>query len=204
MPAAEALLFDLGGVIVELDWDRAFAHWARCAAVPVAPIRERFSFDEPYQRHERGEIDARTYYSSLRRSLGIDIPDDDFESGWNAIFAREISATTQLVKALRGRVPLYLFSNTNAAHHRAWATRFATALEPFDRVFISSAIGLRKPSRAAFAHVAREMGMPLGKILFLDDTLENVVGARAAGMQAAHVRTPGEVRAAVQPWLARP
>jgi len=41
----EALLFDLGGVIVELDWERVFSHWAHCAGKPLANIREGFSFD---------------------------------------------------------------------------------------------------------------------------------------------------------------
>jgi putative hydrolase of the HAD superfamily len=197
----EALLFDLGGVIVELDWERVFSHWARCAGKPAATIRERFSFDVPYQRHERGEIDAAAYYESLRRSLQLDIPDDELDLGWKAVFVREIPETVALIRSLRGRIPMYLFSNSNPSHRAAWATRFADAIELFDRVFVSSEIGRRKPSREAFEHVAQEIGVAPGSILFFDDTMENIEGARAAGMQAVHVRSPQDVRDALRPWL---
>ena len=196
-----ALLFDLGGVLVELDWERVFAHWARCAGKPVEPIRAAFSFDVPYQRHERGEIDAAAYYASLRRSLQLDIPDAQFDAGWKAVFVREIPETVEMVRALHGRIPMYLFSNTNPAHYEAWSTRFAAALEPFEKVFASSAIGRRKPSRESFEHVAGEIGEPTSTILFLDDTAENIEGARAAGMQAVLVRSPQDVRDALRPWL---
>jgi putative hydrolase of the HAD superfamily len=197
----EALLVDLGGVIIELDWDRVFAHWARCAGQPVEPIRARFSFDDPYQRHERGEIDARAYYQSLRTSLGLAITDDDFDIGWKALFTGEISETVDLLHRLEARIPMYLFSNTNAAHQAAWATRFAGALTPFTATFVSSEIGLRKPTPESFLHVADAIGLPPGRILFLDDTLENIEGAGAVGMPAVHVRTPQDVRRALQPWL---
>lgn len=191
----------MGGVVIELDWERVFSHWARCAGKPIAPIREGFSFDVPYQRHERGEIDAAAYYDSLRRSLQLDITDMQFDFGWKAVFVGEVRETVEAIKAVRGRIPMYLFSNSNAAHKEAWSTGFADALAPFDKVFVSSEIGRRKPSRESFEHVAREIGVPLASILFFDDTLENIEGARAAGMPAVHVRSPQDVRDALRPWL---
>jgi glucose-1-phosphatase len=197
-----ALLFDLGGVLVELDWSRVFEHWARHGGSEADALRGRFAFDEPYQRHERGEISAAQYYEALRRSLALgDLADEEIERGWNALFVRVIPETLEMVKSLQGRIPLYLFSNTNAVHHAAWSSRFAQALEPFDRMFISSTMGLRKPSRESFEHVARAIGVPVGSILFLDDTLENIEGAKAAGMPAVLVRSPDDVREAVRPWL---
>lgn len=204
MNGIRALLFDLGGVIVDIDWDRAFAHWARHGEADAAVLRSRFTFDEPYERHERGEIDARAYYESLRLTLGVDVPHEVFDAGWKAIFPGLVAPTVALLRELEGRVPLYLFSNTNRAHQEEWSTRFADAMAPFDRVFTSCDIGARKPEREAFEHVAREIGLPLEAILFFDDTESNVLGARAAGMPAVHVRAPEDVRRAVEPWLLRP
>ena len=201
MMPADALLFDLGGVLLGLDWDRAFGHWARHAATDAAALRSRYAFDAAYERHERGEIGEAEYYASLRRSLGIDIPDDEFRAGWGAIFTGEVAETTARLDRLHGLVPLYLFSNTNAAHHRVWGAMMQRTLARFDRVFVSSELGLRKPDRAAFDRIAREIGVPHPRILFFDDTPSNVEGARAAGLQAVHVRTPDDVREAVRPWL---
>jgi putative hydrolase of the HAD superfamily len=196
-----ALLFDLGNVLAELDWDRMFRHWATHAGADPAELRRRFRFDAPYERHERGEIDAAAYYQSLRDSLGIDVSHEVIDFGWKDIFAREIPETVALVRALHGRIPLYAFSNTNPSHFEAWHGRFAEALRPFDRIFTSCGIGARKPERAAFEHVAREIGVPLAQVLFLDDTEENIRGAQAIGMPAVLVKSPADVRRAVAPWL---
>ncbi|HZZ95302.1 MAG TPA: HAD family phosphatase [Usitatibacter sp.] len=199
-----ALLFDLGGVIIDIDWDRAFSHWAAHADADAKALRSRFALDAHYERHERGEIGAAEYYESLRSSLGIDVPHEVFDAGWKSIFPGAVVPTVALLRELRGRIPLYLFSNTNLAHQEAWSHQFADALAPFDRLFTSCGIGARKPERAAFEHVAREIGLPLEAILFFDDIEENVRGARAAGMQAVLVRGPDDVRRAVQPWLPAP
>ena len=198
---ADALLFDLGGVVMGLDWTRAFQRWGRASHVPPEALAALYAFDEPYERHERGEIDAAAYFASLRESLRIDIPDDEFRAGWGAIFTEPIHETVALLERLRERVPLYAFSNTNAAHHAVWSRKFEAALRNFRTVFVSSQMGLRKPERASFDHIAREIGVPNARILFFDDTLVNVEGARAAGLQAVHVRGPDDVEKAVRPWL---
>lgn len=197
----EALLFDLGGVLVELDWNAVFESWAGCSGADPRALRERFTFDADYERHERGELDAPGYFASLRRSLGIDLSDADFHSGWGRIFAGEIVPTAALVARVGGRMPLYLFSNTNPAHYATWSREYAELLRSFRGVFVSSGLGVRKPDPAAFERVAREIGVAPSRILFFDDTEANVAGARAAGLQAVHVRSPEDVAEALAPWL---
>ena len=200
MPA-DALLFDLGGVIMGLDWDRAFQRWGRASHVPPEALATLFAFDEAYERHERGEIGELDYYASLRRSLAIDIDDGEFRAGWRAIFTEPVHETVSLLEKLRDRVPLYAFSNSNATHHAVWSRKYRQALANFRRVFVSSEMGLRKPERASFDLIAREIGVAPGRILFFDDTLANVEGARRAGLQAVRVSGPDDVRNAVRPWL---
>lgn len=198
---ASALLFDLGGVIMGLDWDRVFSHWGRTSGQEADAIRKRYRFDAAYERHERGEIGELEYYAALRKALGIDIGDDEFRAGWGAIFTQPIDENVALVRQVQDRVPLYAFSNSNAAHQRVWSKQFEDALTPFRRVFVSSELGVRKPERESFERISREIGVPLEQILFFDDTLENVEGARRAGLQAVHVKGPRDVRDALRPWL---
>ena len=198
---ADALLFDLGGVVMGLDWEPMFRRWGEAGGVEPATLRERYGFDAHYERHERGEIGEAAYFASLRQSLDIDIGDEDFRAGWGAIFTEPVHETVALLEKLRDRVPLYAFSNTNAAHHAVWSRKFEAALGNFRRVFVSSQMGLRKPERASFDYISREIGVPNARILFFDDTLVNVEGARAAGLLAVHVRGPDDVQNAVRPWL---
>ena len=193
-----ALLFDLGGVVFEFDFAHALAHWAPMSALAGDELRGAFSHDEDYQRHERGELSSSQYFDTLRRKLGLTASDAQIEAGWNAIFRDEISATLDAIDAARRFLPCYAFSNTNKSHHAAWRAAYPRIEQTFDHVFASSDIGLRKPERAAFEHVCREIGLPPQALLFFDDLEENVAGARACGLQAVQVRSPEDVRAALR------
>ena len=197
----DALLFDLGGVLIEIDFDRVFARWAELAGVPFAQLKPRFEHGTAYREHECGEIDDAAFFAAQRGALGVDLSDADLADGWMRVLGPEIEPTVALLPRLAKRIPLHLFSNTNRIHHDYWKVRYADALRPIDRRFISCDMGLRKPDAEAFEAVSRALGIPPGRILFFDDTEANVNGARAVGLQAVHVRTPEDVRTAVARWL---
>ena len=200
MPASkiQALLFDLGGVVVEIDFNRAFAHWQPISRLSLAELKAAFTFDVPYQRHERGEITANEYFAHLAQHLQLQDDPARIAEGWNSIFIAEITETRRMVEAARAKLPCYAFTNTNPAHKAAWSAKFPGVVQAFDHIFVSSEIGYRKPDRSAFEFVARSVGVPKESILFFDDTLENVEGALASGLEVVHVRGPADVKAALQ------
>jgi putative hydrolase of the HAD superfamily len=160
-------------------------------------LRQRFTLDEAYQQHERGELDAAGYFASLRSSLALRLSDDQFTAGWNDLYLGTVTGMPALLAAAAQHFPLYAFTNSNPTHQRVWSTRFASDLSAFRSVFVSSELGLRKPDPAAYAAVARRAGFQTREILFFDDTAENITGAQAAGMQAVLVRSIRDVRAAL-------
>lgn len=198
MTATRALLFDLGGVVLDVDFDGALRHWARHSRLPLARLRELFHFDDPYQRHETGRLEAGGYFAHLRELLALECGEDEVRAGFNAIFPGEIEATAQLLDAVRERVPCYAISNTNAVHIAAIEESFPRLLPRFSRVFTSHEIGHRKPHPQCFAHVLSEIGVPAPEVLLFDDLEPNVEGARALGLQAVLVRSPADVRDALE------
>jgi putative hydrolase of the HAD superfamily len=98
------------------------------------------------------------------------------------------------------RLPLYAFSNTNSAHVEHFSQTYAGVLGHFQEMYLSSAIGLRKPDAAAYDHVVKAIGAPASRIVFFDDLAENIEGARARGLTAVHVTSP-EVVAVALPAL---
>jgi FMN phosphatase YigB (HAD superfamily) len=193
-PQPLALLFDLGGVVIDIDFHRAFSIWQAGSGLSLEEVAKAFRFDLQYQRHERGEIAASEYYDHLALMLQMKNDHAHIERGWNSIFVREISETTAMIRAARSRIPCYAFTNTNAAHAIAWSSMFPAVAQSFDRIFASHEMGLRKPERAAFDHIAQELGLAAESIVFFDDLPENVQGASEAGLQAVHVRSPADVR----------
>ena len=192
-----ALVFDLGGVLIDIDFDRAFKSWQPWSRLSIEEMRVRFRFDDHYERHERGEISAGAYYDHLGASLQIEGDHEHLAAGWNSIFSGEIGHTMALVRSLRGRVPCYVFSNTNAAHALTWLRMFPSVEASFDGIFTSHEMGMRKPERRAFEHVAMSIDVAPECIMFFDDRIENVQGAAAAGFQAVHVASPADVRNAL-------
>lgn len=193
----EALLFDLGGVIFEIDFRGALAVWSAHSGEREEVIGERFIFDAFYERHERGEIDASQYFQSLRSLLRIDLTDAQFAEGWNSIYGPELEIVEKLPGLLAGRIPMFAFTNSNPTHQAAWEQKYSRALGIFDRIFVSSEMGVRKPEPRSYRSVSRELGIPLDRMIFFDDTLENVQGARAVGMPAVHVRSGADVEKSV-------
>ncbi|MBI3374906.1 MAG: HAD-IA family hydrolase [Betaproteobacteria bacterium] len=194
----DALLFDLGGVVLEIDFGRVFSAWASFSGACADSIAARFRVDAPYEAHERGEIDAARYFASLRRSLGIDLPDEDFAAGWNALFVGEVPGVRSLLRQAAQAAPLYAFSNTNQAHAQYWMREYHEIVRPFRGLFLSSDLRLRKPAPAAFHAVAGRIGVAPQRIAFFDDLAENVEGARAAGLKAFQVRSAREIALALR------
>lgn len=167
--AAQALLFDVGGVVVDIDFNRALRAWSAHSRLSPDELKKRFQFDTAYERHERGEIEANDYFDHLASTLQLRATREEIASGWNAIFVGEIAATRRLVETARTTLPCYAYQ-----------------------------IGLRKPERAAFEHICFATGIAAENFVFFDDLPENVQAASRAGLQAVLVRSPGDVAHALR------
>ena len=193
----EALLFDLGGVVIDISVERALRCWQPRSRLPIEQMRGRLTVDEPFRQHERGELPASGYFDHLRKVFELDASDREIEVGWNAILVGEIPESLLLVESARRHLPCYAFTNTSRTHQSTWTKAFPNVVSAFDRIFSSPDLGLRKPERAAFEIVTREIDVEPASVLFFDDLLENVEGARAAGLQAVHVRDIEDIRRAL-------
>jgi|APFre7841882724_1041349.scaffolds.fasta_scaffold127353_1 putative hydrolase of the HAD superfamily len=196
-PAVDALLFDLGNVLVEIDFERVFAAWAASAGLRIEEVRERFAFDAVHRAFEVGRLDAAAFFEHVRGLLRVPLPDETLAGGWNEVFVGEVAAMAGLIASVAGRVPLYVLSNTNSVHHVHWRARYAPILQPFDAVFVSCELGERKPDSAAFDAALRSIGAAPKRVGFFDDLAENVAGARALGMPSFVVSSAAQVRAAM-------
>jgi FMN phosphatase YigB (HAD superfamily) len=195
--SADALLFDLGRVVLDVDFNKTLECWAGHAGCEPADLVARFLRDDAYKRHERGAISDAEFFATLRTSLGIELTDAQFIEGWNAIFAGEMPGIAPLLARAAKRLPLYAFSNTNSAHVEHFQVAYAGVLGHFREIYLSSTIGLRKPDAAAYDHVVKAIGVPAQRIVFFDDLAENIEGAQARGLTAVHVTSPDDVAQAL-------
>ena len=192
----DALVFDFGGVLVDIDFRRAFSSWAAAGGIPADTVAARFTIDEACCAHERGEIDDHAYFAHLRGALGLPrLSDGQMLAGWLAIIGEPIPGIEPLVRSLASRVPLYVFSNTNPAHVLHFTRRWPGLLAHFRHLFTSCELGRRKPEAEAFARLSERIGLPPARLAFFDDVEANVAGARRAGLQAHLVGRPDQIAA---------
>ena len=196
--APKALLFDLGGVLVDIDFTRALRSWAAHSKLPFDELKRKYQFDPAYECHERGEISASEYLSHIAETLELSASPEQVEIGWNAIFRGEITTTRLLVERVRQHIPCYAFTNTNASHMATWSKLYPGVVSAFSKVYASHEIGLRKPDASAFEYICRDTGIAPSEFLFFDDLLENVHAASEAGLQGVLVRSPEDIAASLQ------
>lgn len=107
MRSVDAWLLDLGNVVIGIDFELAQADWAIAAGRDVDDLRQRFTFDDAYERHERGQIEGPEYFAALRSMLEVDLSDDQLAAGWNEIWTGPIQQVVDLLPAMARSRPLF-------------------------------------------------------------------------------------------------
>jgi len=197
MQKFEAILFDLGGVLIDLDWEattRAFRalvpdeHGARADAV-LADI-----FQHPaLHTYERGEIPWHSFRERLARDTGLAATEEQFLTAWNSMLGPVPRARIDRLGELKTRYRLGLLSNTNERHVdcvNAYLkdTHGVADLDSLVHVpLYSHLVGMRKPEARIYHHAAKELGIEPSRILFIDDMKVNADAATAAGLHGYHL-----------------
>jgi len=197
MQGIKNIIFDLGGVILNLDNRRTEDAFTQLG---VKNMRQYFGLghaDSFFKEYEVGKITDRQFIDSIRAMTGLDdVPDDAIVDGWNALLLDFPAERIQLLKHLARSYRLFLFSNTNSLHLAAlqqiYIQTFGSgALEDhFEKTYYSHLLGMRKPERESYEHILRENQLQGSETLFVDDAIVNVEGAEQAGLKGLYLR-PG-------------
>ena len=192
------LLFDFGGVLIDLDYDATPAALRqlsrRGSAVEFSQARQAELFD----RFETGHLSPAEFRDGLRRSYDLDATDEQLDAAWHAMLLDVPAERLALIGELRARGhQTALLSNTNALHiaeiNRRLARRYGFQhgiADVLDRVFYSQEVGLRKPGEEIFRHALDEMGWQAVDTLFIEDSPQHVATARRLGLRVLHLAPP--------------
>ena len=197
----QAVLLDLGNVVLGVDFHRVFKYWAQAANVDESRFYENWSMDATYEAHERGTITFSDYSDHLSNLFEVHLPEAEWLAGWNAIWTTPFAQVIELLPAIAERYPLYCFTNTNESHATYWQHHYKTDVANFKHIFISNEIGMRKPDVPSFHAVCQEMNVPPSQVTFLDDSKDNIAGAHEAGLMAHHVESEEAVVAKLEALL---
>lgn len=193
MKPKQAVLLDLGNVVLGIDFRRVFSAWASSANVDETVFYERWALDQAYKDHEIGALDFAAYTRALSARFDVEMSVPAWRDGWNDLWTEPFHDVVALLPLVAERYHLCGFTNTNQTHANRWRAAFPDELSSFAKIYVSSEIGLRKPDTESFSYVCADMGATAANTTFLDDTLENVEGAQRAGLEAVHVPRQADV-----------
>ncbi len=79
-------IFDLGNVIVDIDFNRVLGAWSDLTRVPLATLKKSFHMGEAFHQHERGEISDEAFAEALCHEMALPLSYEQFSHGWQAVF----------------------------------------------------------------------------------------------------------------------
>ena len=192
------LLFDFGGVIIDIDYDATPAAMRRLSragsTIAFSQTGQAALFDE----FETGRLSPAEFRAGLRSTYDLDATDAELDAAWHAMLFGVPAERLALIGKLRQQGhQTALLSNTNALHIAEINQRLAAQYgfrhgiaDVLDRVFYSQEVGLRKPGEEIFRHALREMNWRAEDVLFIEDSPQHVATARRLGLRVLHLAPP--------------
>ncbi|KAI9205428.1 HAD-like domain-containing protein [Polychytrium aggregatum] len=202
------VIFDLGGVILNLDYNLTSKAFKDSFGIDdfnqIFSQHRQSGFMNAFERgqHNIGSEDGQTIHAYLRaifpKQLGS-ASDSALDAAWNAMLLDIPMAHIRFLQRLQGLgYRIFLLSNINEVHEkevdriieRDVEGGLPTWISLFERIFYSHKIGMRKPDEETFHHVLE--ACPLGSLapeetVFFDDSIQHVQGARKVGIHAVHI-----------------
>lgn len=181
----EAVVFDLGNVLVDVLHERAAQALEACCADGTQRLHETISSSPLLHRLESGELDAAQFFSELSAHARLSVGLPEFCAAFCDIFV-PVPEMIGAHAALRSAgLRTYIFSNTSALHFDYLARRHAF-LGDFDAHFLSYELGCMKPQAAIYEALEQATQLAGRQLLYLDDRLENVEAGAQRGWQVIH------------------
>ncbi|MGQ7846706.1 HAD family hydrolase [Granulosicoccus sp. 3-233] len=179
------LVFDLGGVIVELNGTPILDAWISGETTSELLWRKWLTSESP-RSFESGLIGVDEFAEKIVRELSLGVSKEQFIEHFAGLPIGPYPGALELLHSLKNRYTTSLFSNSNVLH---WERKMNEMKldDAFHHKFASHLMGKVKPDLDAFQEVERKLGVPSSQILFLDDNQLNVDAAKSVGFIASRV-----------------
>jgi len=193
------IIFDLGGVIINLSVERTHRAFASLSGLSLAEIDNIVHQGAFFNEYERGGISDADFRDHLRMSLGISVSDSELDDAWNAMLLDIPIQRIQLLERLKNEFNIFLLSNTNNIHLQCFnqqvqqLTGYPAIDRYFHHAYYSHLIKMRKPDVETYEHVIQTSHLQPRETIFLDDNKDNLAGADKVGIRTFHVQKPDQL-----------
>lgn len=193
------IIFDLGGVILNLDISRTIRAFSEASGKDFSQWYTQREQKALFDAFETGQISPQEFRQAIRTELEVPLSDALIDDCWNAMLLDLPAERLRLLEQLKTRKRTFLLSNTNAIHK----TAFEQIIENqhnikglshlFEQDYYSHLLGMRKPHPEVFRYILETHGLRAEETLFIDDSIQHVEGAKKAGLHALHLTGPTDI-----------
>lgn len=192
-----AIIFDIGRVIIDLDPSRAIATIGAASTLAPDKLWQSVQKDPLWDGWQEGRVTPREWYENLIARFHTPISFGEFRNAWNSVLVPKLLLPQQLFKQLAKKCRLVLLSNTDPIHVRYMESKFSFP-RYFPKRIYSCDVGASKPSAKIFHAAITAAGVPPSRILYIDDIPEYVLAARRIGLEAIQFRSRRRLEAALR------
>ncbi|MDR3243691.1 MAG: HAD family phosphatase [Elusimicrobiota bacterium] len=186
----EVIMFDMGKVIFDYDFDIAFQAYIKKSLKP-ANMKSLLEL-ELLQQYELGNLDTNSFFKQFSQAASYNGSFNEFSTAWNNIFT-PIEGTLELLPKLAKNYRLVLLTNICDLHFSFLRERYPRAFILFEKLFASYQMRLRKPDIAIYKEVIKTLDIAPEKIFFTDDIEENIKAARQCSIEAYQFISPQDL-----------
>ncbi len=192
------IIFDLGGVILNIDYHLTAQAFKNLGIKDFDSIYSQAQQNNLFNDLETGQISPQDFRTALKEYIP-QATDQEIDHAWNAMLLDLPQERIELLKAIKGNYRIFLLSNTNAIHIKAFTAyvnqQFGTGLfeNLFENHYYSSEIGLRKPNANAFQYVLDQNNLKVEETLFIDDSVQHIEGAKSIGLSTIWLNNKQEI-----------
>lgn len=187
----ECIIFDLGGVLLNINFEETIKAFDQLQIEGLDANKVLTDNHQLFLDLELGLITPEEFIDKFHQAYpqASNINSELIWSAWNALLLSFDQGAIATIKALNKNYKVYLLSNTNLPHRIRFREIFKQQFgENFDELFVecfySDEIHLRKPNQNIYDDTIRSINISPDKILFIDDSSDNVRAAKACGWNA--------------------
>jgi glucose-1-phosphatase len=188
----EIVLFDLGGVLVELTGVPTMLEWTN-DKYDEGKLWELWLNSPAVRSFETGCSTAEQFADDIIKEMDLPVGQTEFINVFSRWPKGLFPGVSELIEKLRKHFTLACFSNSNELHWPRLMTEMGLD-NMFDFHFASHLMGKLKPDLESFEYVLQNLDRKASSVLFLDDNEINVRSARKAGIEAYRVRGTNEIK----------
>lgn len=189
------IIFDLGGVILNINYHKTADAFKALGVANFDALYSQAQQSNLFDLLETGKISENDFRDQIKKITSVRLTYAQIDEAWNAMLLNLPSPRLRLLENLKSSgYQLFLLSNTNSIHYRAYTQNLKTehnisGLEHFfHQTFFSHLIHQRKPHPETFKFVLQQAQINAHQTIFIDDSLQHVEGAKLAGIQAYHLQ----------------